>query len=83
MRPGGDLEVVLDTRMRSPAADSFGNTYPAVPMSRSQPAVVSEYAMETVTLNDVRAFQGLRPVPEGGIFYADYVQDQRKNGYVI
>jgi hypothetical protein len=83
MRPGGVLEVVLAGWARRPECpeDAYGNSYPA-PMFRSQPVVVSEYAMETVTLNDVRAFQGFRPVSEGGILYLDYLQDQRRKGLV-
>lgn len=82
MRPGGDLGVVLDKWARPVPRDTFG--YPAVKgMGVVGGVVISDFAMEIVTLNDVRAYFGMPPVPQGGVLYAKYVRGQQRAGYVI
>lgn len=82
MTPGDDLEVILDHWVRPVPRDTFG--YPAVRgMGVVGGVVISSYAMEVVTLNDVREYFGMRPAPGGDVLYAEYVQDQRRKEYVI
>lgn len=80
---GDGLEVVLDPWVRPVIRDTLG--YAAAPgrMSVVGGIVISDFAMGIVTLNEVRAYFGMTPVPHGGVLYAEYVQDQQRKAYLI
>jgi hypothetical protein len=79
----GEPQVVLDEWARPASRDTLG--YPAAPgrVSVAGGLVISDFAMGIVTLNEVRAYLGLPPVPHGDVLYAEYVQDQRRKAFLI